>query len=80
MKLCRSCHSPLVNKRSHALTCSNKCRMSAWRKSRITMLPVSFMLNIANYTLIKNAANAAGVSIDQFAHDHLVQTMEGSQC
>jgi len=33
---------------------------------------------MANYTLIKNSANAAGISINQFAHDQLVKTMEAS--
>lgn len=78
MKHCRACNIQLINKRAHATTCSSKCRNVAWRQSRITMLPVSFMLNITNYALVKNAANAAGVPINQFAHDRLIQTMECS--
>jgi len=42
------------------------------------MLPVSFMLSVGNYALIKKAAESAGTSINQYAHDQLVQTMEVS--
>lgn len=79
IKHCRACDIPLINKRSHATTCSSKCRMSAWRQSRITMLPVTIMLNLTNFALVTKAASAAGVPITQFAHDQLVQTMDTSQ-
>jgi hypothetical protein len=79
MKLCRACNTQLINKRSHCTTCSSKCRNVAWRQSRITMLPVTFMLNIANFALVKNAAEATGVTVAQFAHDRLFQTMECEQ-
>ncbi|MNC25260.1 hypothetical protein D3C75_733410 [compost metagenome] len=77
---CIACNKPLTNRRPQTKTCNAACRARQWRHSRITMLPVSFMLNITNYALVKNAANTAGVSIDQFARDHLVQAMEGSPC
>lgn len=77
---CIACNKPLINRRPQTLTCNAACRAKAWRYSRITKLPVSFMLNISNYALVKNAASATGVSINQFAHDRLVQTMETSQC
>lgn len=76
MKLCRGCHSPLINKRAHAVTCSSKCRNIAWRQSKVSMIPVSILLNLTNYALIKNAAETAGISINQYAHDRLAQTME----
>jgi len=78
--VCRACNTPLINRRPQTLTCNSACRSRHWRNSRITMLPVFFMLNIPNFALVKNAANAAGVSIDQFAHDRLVEAMEASQC
>lgn len=80
MKLCRVCHSPLINKRSHAVTCSSKCRNVAWRQSRINMLPVTFMLNIANFALVKNAASAAGKTINEFAHNQTIKGTEIQQC
>lgn len=76
---CIACNKSLINRRPQTKTCNAACRARQWRHSRISMLPVSFMVNIANYALIKNAANAAGVPINQFAHDHLVQIMETSQ-
>lgn len=77
--LCRACNKPLVNRRPQTQTCSAACRARHWRQSGTTKLPVSVMLSITNYALIKNAAIAAGVPINQFAHDRLVQTMECSQ-
>jgi hypothetical protein len=73
---CIACDKELINRRPQTLTCNAACRAKAWRQARITMLPVSFMLNIANFALVTKAASAAGVSINQFAHDRLVKTME----
>lgn len=80
VKLCRSCNSPLVNRRSHAVTCSSKCRNIVWRQSKITTIPVTITFNFSNYSLVKHAAETAGISINQFSHDRLVQTMEASPC
>jgi hypothetical protein len=73
---CIACNKELINRRPQTKTCNDACRARHWRHSRITQLPVFFMLNIANYALIKNAANAAGTSINDYAHNQLVQTME----
>ena len=75
---CITCNKELINRRPQTLTCNAACRAKHWRHSRITKLPLSFMLNIANYALIKKAAETAGSSINQYAHDQLVQTMEAS--
>lgn len=80
MKLCRACNTQLINKRSHCTTCSSKCRNRAWRQSRITMIPVNIMFNLTHFALIKNAAETAGISITQFAHDRVIETMEASPC
>lgn len=79
IKLCRSCNSPLVNRRSHAVTCSSKCRNVAWRQSKITLIPEKIMFSIANHALVTKAAEAAGKSINQYVHDRVVFN-EGSQC
>lgn len=73
---CTACNKELINRRPQTLTCNAACRAKSWRHARITSLPVSFMLSITNFALVKKAANAAGVSINQFVHDQLVQTME----
>lgn len=75
---CRACNKPLLNRRPQTKTCNSACRAQAWRHAHTTKLPVSFMLNIGNYSLVKKAAESAGTSINQYAHDQLVQTMEAS--
>jgi hypothetical protein len=77
---CIACNKELINRRPQTKTCNDACRARHWRHSRITKLPVSFMLNIANYALVKHAASVAGVSINQLAHDRLLVTMENAQC
>lgn len=76
MTYCRTCNSPLLNRRAHATTCNSACRNKAWRKSRITMLPVSVMLSLANHSFFSKAADAAGVSINDHLHDRLTKNME----
>lgn len=79
MTYCRACNSPLLNRRAHATTCNSACRNKAWRKSRITMLPVQLMLSIANHSFFTKAANAVGVPIDQYLYDRIIQTTEFAQ-
>lgn len=71
---CIACNKELINRRPQTLTCNAACRAKHWRRSRITKLPVSFMLNIANYALIKKAAESAGTSINQYAHDRILKS------
>jgi hypothetical protein len=78
INICRACNKPLINRRPQTKTCNAACRARQWRHSRISMFPVSFMVNIANYALFKKSAEAAGVSINQYALDRLVQTVEAS--
>lgn len=80
INVCRACNSPLVNRRRQATTCNAACRAKVWRHARITSLPVTFMLNIANFAFVKNAANAAGKTINEFAHDQTTKGMEIQQC
>lgn len=75
---CIACNKKLISRRPQTKSCNAACRSRAWRQSRIAELPVSFMLSIYNYTLAKNAANAACVPVNQFAHDCLVRATEGS--
>lgn len=77
---CIACNKELISRRPQTKACNAACRSKAWRYSRITKQPVSIMLSTTNYTLIKNFASAAGVSINQFAHDRLVKAMEASPC
>jgi uncharacterized protein (DUF1778 family) len=73
---CRACNKELINRRPQTKTCNAACRAQAWRHAHTTKLPVSFMLNIGNYSLVQKAAESAGTSINQYVHDQLVRTME----
>ena len=75
IKPCASCGSKLVNKRSHARTCSNTCRWRVWQAKQIAMIPVKLMFNIANYEFIKGNAEAIGVSINDY-----LQTKAIAEC
>lgn len=72
IKLCRACSTPLINRRRHAVTCSSKCRNIIWRQSKVTMIPERIMFSIANHALVTKAAEAAGKSINQYVHDHII--------
>lgn len=79
IKLCRACSTALINRRSHATTCSSKCRNVAWRKSKVTMIPEKIMFSLTNHALVTKAASAAGVSVNDYVHYRAVQTMEVNQ-
>ena len=70
---CRACNIPLINRRSHAKTCSNKCRNVVWRRSKMTNIPVNLIFSFTHYSLITKAANAVGKSVNQYVHDRAVQ-------
>lgn len=69
---CIACNKELINRRPQTLTCNAACRARHWRHARITMIPVSIMLNLTNYALVKNAAESAGKSINDYVHDHVI--------
>lgn len=72
IKVCRVCSTPLIHRRSHAVTCSSKCRNTVWRQSKSTMISERIIFSIANHALITKAANAAGKSINNYVHDHVI--------
>lgn len=74
--LCRACNKPLFNRRPQTRTCNAACRAKHWRQSKNSMLPVKLMLSIANHSFFTKAADAAGVSINNYLHDRLTKTME----
>ncbi|MNC24437.1 hypothetical protein D3C75_724920 [compost metagenome] len=71
-KQCSSCGTKLVNKRSHALTCSNTCRWRVWQAKQSAMIPVKLMFSITSYEFIKSNADAIGVSINDFIHSRVI--------
>ena len=74
---CIACNKPLLNRRPQTLTCNAACRARHWRHSMVKMIPVSIMLNLTNYALVKKAAESNGLTITQYAHDR-VMFNEGS--
>lgn len=69
---CRACNKPLLNRRPQTRTCNAACRAKHWRESKVTMIPVSILFSLTNYALLKAAANTAGASINQYAHDRVM--------
>lgn len=74
IKHCRACNIPLINKRSHAVTCSSKCRNIVWRASKVLLIPERIMFNITNHALITKAASVAGKSFNNYVVDRAVQS------
>ena len=72
VKLCASCGTTLINKRSHALTCSNTCRWRAWQAKQSAMISVKLMFSITSYEFIKGNAEAIGVSISDYIHGRVI--------
>jgi len=70
--LCRACNKPLFNRRPQTRTCNAACRAKHWRYSKVTMIPVSMMLNLTNYALVKKAAESAGKSINDYVHGRVI--------
>lgn len=73
VKLCLSCNKSLAGYRKHAQTCGSTCRGKIWRSKQEITVPVKLALSVQNFELIRNAAEASGASINQYAHDQLVQ-------
>lgn len=66
VKICTSCGAKLVNKRRHALTCSNTCRWRAWKTKKSTLVPVKLAFSVTHFEAIKNAAEKNGVTITNY--------------
>ena len=76
VKICLSCNKPFTCNRSHAQTCGSTCRGIAWRANKEPMIPVKLTFSATHFTAIGNAAESHGVSINQFVHDRVVNSME----
>jgi len=65
-RTCANCRTPLFNKRSHAKTCSAKCRMKMWRAFKEDSVLCSFRCSLANHTNLFLSAYAAKQSVDTY--------------
>lgn len=63
---CLSCHTPLINKRSHAKTCSGACRSKVWRSLKKQSVLIPFRLSTALHTDLFLAAYAAKKGVDAY--------------
>lgn len=70
-KQCASCDKLFTCNRSHALTCGSTCRGRQWRLNKATV-PIKLSFSVAHFEAIKNSANAAGKSINDYVHDHVI--------
>lgn len=77
-RLCMNCHAPLINKRSHAKTCSGKCRSKLWRALKEQSVLVPFRLSVVSHTDLFLVAYARNQSINTYlgkvVADHLANT------
>lgn len=63
-RTCLNCHTPLINKRSHAKVCSGKCRVKRWRALKEQSVLVPFRMSVVNHTDLFLKAYAANLSMD----------------
>lgn len=74
-RLCLSCHTSLINKRSHAKTCSGACRSKVWRALKDQSALISFRLSTALHTDLFLAAYKGSQGINAYltkvVSDHL---------
>lgn len=65
-RVCSNCHTPLINRRSHAKACSDKCRVKRWRALKEQSVLIPFRLSVANHTDLFLKAYAAKQSLDKY--------------
>lgn len=74
-RLCLVCQTPLTNKRSHAVTCSGKCRSMKWRALKEQSVLIPFRLPTSLHTDLFLAAYARDQGINTYltrlVGDHL---------
>jgi len=63
---CANCHTPLINKRSHAKYCSDRCRVKQWRAYREDSVHVSFRLPVAHHIDLFLAAYSVKQTVDTY--------------
>jgi hypothetical protein len=62
-KNCLSCGTKLLNKRSHTITCSSKCRVKLWRSKQEKLVPLKLAFNVAHFEVIKLEAAQLGMTV-----------------
>lgn len=74
-KLCLTCNAPLTNKRSHAVTCSGKCRSKKWRALKEQSVLIPFRLPTSLHVDLFLAAYKGNQGINTYltkvVRDHL---------
>ena len=76
-KQCTVCNKSLAGYRSHAEVCGSTCRGIKFRANKEVVVPMKLAFSAKNFEAIKTAAESAGISITQYAHDR-VMFNEGS--
>ena len=62
---CIMCNASLINKRSHAKTCSCRCRTALSRLSRAKPVSIKVVISTLQYNQLKADADDIGVLINQ---------------
>jgi len=75
-RTCLNCHTPLINKRSHAKVCSDKCRVKRWRALKEQSVLIPFRMSVVNHTDLFLKSYAANLSMDVYLNklvsNHLI--------
>ena len=62
---CIICNASLINRRSHAKTCSCRCRTALSRLSRAKPVSIKVVISTLQYNQLKADADDIGVLINQ---------------
>jgi hypothetical protein len=70
---CIICNSSLINKRSHAKTCSSRCRTALSRLSRTKPVSLKLVFSKIQFESLKLQADSLGVLVNQLAIERITK-------
>jgi hypothetical protein len=71
---CIICNASLIDKRSHAKTCSCRCRTALSRLSRAKPISIKLVLSKLQYNQLKADADDLGLLVNQLVIDRSITT------
>ncbi len=77
-RTCLNCNTPLINRRSHAKVCSDKCRVKRWRALKEQSVLVPFRMSVVDHTELFLRAYAAKLSVDGYLNKLVSNHLAGA--
>lgn len=77
-RTCLNCHTPLINKRSHAKVCSDKCRVKRWRALKEQSVLIPFRMSVVDHTELFLKAYAAKQNLDTYLNKLVSNHLAGA--